>query len=120
MRLKDDVEPIKGPTGMGRGGSRPKPPKAVAHRASLKATRSMPDHQTAKRRLTDKTIAFAPAAVPTSAYHGAVEELHQMRGTTWLGEQLEEGLEHPRAAEPPKIASRRCSSCRTLPARHAS
>ena len=59
MRVKGGVEPIKSPTGMGRNGSRPKPPKAVAHRASLEAVRSMPDHQTAKRRLTDKTVAFA-------------------------------------------------------------
>src|SRR6185295_7930839 len=43
-------------------GSRPQPPKAVARRASLGATRSMLDHQTAKRRLTDKTVALAPAA----------------------------------------------------------
>jgi hypothetical protein len=58
MRVKDGVEPIKSPTDMGRGGSRPKPPKAVALRASLGATRSVSNHQTAKRRLTDKTVAF--------------------------------------------------------------
>src|SRR3954451_9255729 len=57
-RVKDGVEPIKRPTGMGPGGSRPQPPKAVARRASLGATRSMSNHQTAKRRLTDKTVAF--------------------------------------------------------------
>ena len=62
MRVKDGIELIKSPTGMGRGGSRPKPAKAVAHRASLEATRSVSDHQTAKRRLTNKTVAFAPAA----------------------------------------------------------
>ena len=59
MRVKDDVEPIKNPAGMDRGGSRPKPPKAVAQRDSLEATRAMPDHQKAKRRLTDKTVAFS-------------------------------------------------------------
>ena len=35
MRVNGGVEPIKSPTGMDRGGSRPKPPKAVAQRASL-------------------------------------------------------------------------------------
>lgn len=35
MRVKDSVEPIKGRADMGRGGSRPKPPQAVALRASL-------------------------------------------------------------------------------------
>ena len=59
MRVNGGVEPIKSPTGMDHGGSRPKPPKAVAQRASLEATRSMPDHDKAKRRLTDKTVAFS-------------------------------------------------------------
>ena len=35
MRVNDAVEPIKSATGMDRGGSRPKPSKAVAQRASL-------------------------------------------------------------------------------------
>ena len=35
MRVKNAVKPTKSPTDMGRDGSRPKPPKAVAHRASL-------------------------------------------------------------------------------------
>ena len=61
-RKAHGVEPIKSPTGMARGGSRPKPPKAVAQRASLEAPRAVPDHQKAKRRLTAKTVAFAPAA----------------------------------------------------------
>ena len=64
MRVKNAVKPTKSPTDMGRDGSRPKPPKAVAHRASLEATRPMSDHQKSKRRLTDKTVAFSddPAA----------------------------------------------------------
>ena len=36
------------------------------------------------------------------AHHGAVEELHQMRRTALLGEQLEKHLEHTRAAKPPE------------------
>ena len=59
MRVNDGVEPIKCPPGTSRGGSRPKPPKAVAQRASLEAPRSAPDHHKAKRRLTDKTVALA-------------------------------------------------------------
>ncbi len=59
MRVNDGVEPIKSPPGTDRDGSRPKPPKAVAHRDSLEATRSVPDHKKAKRRLTVKTVAFS-------------------------------------------------------------
>jgi hypothetical protein len=59
MRVKNGVEPITSPAGIDRGGSRPKPPKAVAQRASLEASRCMPDHQKAKRRLTRNTVAFA-------------------------------------------------------------
>src|SRR6478735_4818257 len=62
VRVKGGVEPIRSTTGMPHGGSRPKPPKAVAHRASLEASRGMSDHKKAKRRLTAKTVAFAPAA----------------------------------------------------------
>ncbi len=58
MRVNHGVEPIKSPSGTDRDGSRPKPPKAVALRASLEASRSVPDHQKAKRRLTVKTVAF--------------------------------------------------------------
>ena len=58
MRVNDGVEPIKSPPGTDRDGSRPKPPKAVAHRDSLEATRSVPDHKKAKRRLTVKTVAL--------------------------------------------------------------
>ena len=57
-RLKDGVELIKTLTGKGRGGSRPKPPKAVAQRASLEAPGAVSEHQTAKRRLTAKTVAL--------------------------------------------------------------
>jgi hypothetical protein len=35
MHVNYGVEPIKSPSGTDRGGSRPKPPKAVAQRASL-------------------------------------------------------------------------------------
>jgi hypothetical protein len=35
MRVNHGVEPIKSPSGTDRDGSRPKPPKAVALRASL-------------------------------------------------------------------------------------
>jgi hypothetical protein len=59
MRVNHGVEPIKSTPGMARGGSRPKPPKAVAQRASREATRAMPDHNKAKRRLTGKTVAFS-------------------------------------------------------------
>src|ERR1700759_4441287 len=62
MRVNHGVEPIKSPSGTDRDGSRPKPPKAVALRASLEASRSVPDHQKAKRRLTVKTVAFRYAA----------------------------------------------------------
>jgi hypothetical protein len=59
MRVNGGVKPIKSPTGMGHGGSRPKPPKAVTQRASLEAPRSIPDHKKAKRCLTDKTVALS-------------------------------------------------------------
>ena len=58
-RMNDGVELIKSPTGKGRDGSRPKPPKAVARSASLEAPRPLPDHEKAKRRLTAKTVAFS-------------------------------------------------------------
>jgi hypothetical protein len=58
-RLNDSVKLIKTQTGTGRAGSRPKPPKAVALRASLEAARPVPDHEKAKRRLTGKTVAQA-------------------------------------------------------------
>ena len=59
MRVNDGVVPIKCSLGTDRGGSRPKPPKAVARRVSLEATRSMADHKKSKRHLTDKTVAFS-------------------------------------------------------------
>jgi hypothetical protein len=61
-RMNDGVELIKTPTGKGRGGSRPKPPKAVVRSASLEALRPLPDHEKATRYLTAKTVAFPPAA----------------------------------------------------------
>ena len=60
--MKDGVELIKTLAGKGRGGSRPKSPKAVVRSASLEAPRSLADHKKAKRCLTAKTVAFAPAA----------------------------------------------------------
>jgi len=59
MRIKNAVKPMGSPADMGSGGSRPKPPKAVAQRASLEAPLPMSDHQKTKRRLTDKTVAFS-------------------------------------------------------------
>jgi len=56
-RVNDGVELIKTPPGKGRGGSMPKSPKAVARSASLEASRSVPDHDKAKRRLTAETVA---------------------------------------------------------------
>ena len=58
-RMNDGVELIKNPPGKGLGGSRPKPPKAVARSASLEAPRQLPDHEKAKRCLTAKTVAFS-------------------------------------------------------------
>ena len=58
-RMNDAIEPIKILTGKGRDGSRPKPPKAVAQRASLEATRPTSDHKKAKRPLTAETVAFS-------------------------------------------------------------
>jgi hypothetical protein len=59
MRVKNGVEPINHTADTARGGSRPKPPKAVAHRASLEASHSMPEHQLPTRALTDNTVAFS-------------------------------------------------------------
>src|SRR5262249_52646156 len=64
MRVNHGVEPIKSPTGVARGGSRPKPPKAVARRVSLEAPRAAQDHKKPKQRLTDKTVAFSRARHP--------------------------------------------------------
>ena len=61
MRVNHGREPIKSRTGVERGGSRPKPPKAVAQRASLEAPGAVSEHQTAKRRLTAKTVALDSA-----------------------------------------------------------
>jgi hypothetical protein len=58
-RVNDGVDLIKTTADTGRGGSTPKPPKAVARRASLEAPRSVSDHEKAKRRLTAKTVAFS-------------------------------------------------------------
>jgi len=61
MRVKNGVEPINHTADTARGGSRPKPPKAVAQRASLEAPGAVSEHQTAKRRLTAKTVALHSA-----------------------------------------------------------
>ena len=60
-RVDDSVKLIKTKTDAGRAGSRPEPPKAVARGASLEAARLTLDHEKAKRRLTDKTVAQAIA-----------------------------------------------------------
>ena len=84
-RMNDGVELIKTLAGSGRGGSRPKPPEAVARGASLGAPRPLPDHEKAKRCLTVKTVAFSAlvtlwlsitaavglAALPSSSRHSA-------------------------------------------------
>src|SRR5438270_10877106 len=58
--VKKAIEPIRAPTGVRRGGSRPKPPTAGARSASLEAPRPTPDHETAKQRLTGDTVAGPP------------------------------------------------------------
>jgi hypothetical protein len=58
-RVNEGVELIKTSAETGRGGSRPKPPKAGARSASLEASRPVSDHEKAKRRLTAKTVAFS-------------------------------------------------------------
>jgi hypothetical protein len=58
-RMNDGVELIKTLAGNGRGGSRPKPPEAVARGASLGAPRPLPDHEKAKRCLTANTVAIS-------------------------------------------------------------
>jgi hypothetical protein len=73
MRVKNGVEPINHTADTARGGSRPKPPKAVAQRASLEAPGAVSEHQTAKRRLTAKTVALGlerhVAEDPSCALH---------------------------------------------------
>ena len=58
-RMNDGVELIKTLAGSGRGGSRPKPPEAVARGASFWAPRPLPDHEKAKRCLTANTVALS-------------------------------------------------------------
>ena len=63
-RMNDGVELIKTLAGNGRGGSRPKPPEAVARGASLGAPRPLPDHEKAKRCLTANTVALSRRRSP--------------------------------------------------------
>lgn len=56
-RRNEGVELMKAKTDAGWAGSRPTPPRAVAQRASLEAVRPASDHEKAKPRLTDKTVA---------------------------------------------------------------
>jgi hypothetical protein len=63
MCVKEGVKPIKSPPDRARDGSRPQPPKAVALRASLEATRAVTDHQRSKRRLTGKTVTIPAQAL---------------------------------------------------------
>jgi hypothetical protein len=65
--MKDGIELIKTLTGEGRGGSRPKPPKAAVRSASLEAPRALADHKKAKRRLTTKTVACVSFVVAQPA-----------------------------------------------------
>jgi hypothetical protein len=60
-RRNGSVKLIKTKTDAGPAGSRPTPPTAVAQRASLEAAGPASDHEKAKRRLTDKTVAQAIA-----------------------------------------------------------
>jgi len=69
MRVKNGVEPINHTADTARGGSRPKPPKAVAQRASLEAPGAVSEHQTAKRRLTAKTVALETTSSVTPTWH---------------------------------------------------
>jgi hypothetical protein len=64
MHVKGGVEPIASSAGTDRGGSRPKPPKAVTRRASLEATRPMPEPDKANRcsdRQDSRSCALAAA-----------------------------------------------------------
>jgi hypothetical protein len=66
-RVNHGVELIKTAPATDRGGSRPKPPKAVAR---LEATQPVADHEKAKRRLTAKTVAFySPRRLPHLPRH---------------------------------------------------
>ena len=69
-RMEDGVELIKTLTGKGRGGSRPKPPKAVVRSASLEAPPPLADHEKAKRCLTAKTVAFSVRCHPGLPHYG--------------------------------------------------
>src|SRR4051812_20093704 len=59
-RVKIAVEPTSSTLGAGGGGSRPKPPQAVARSASLEGASPVPGHERAKRRLTPQTVAGPP------------------------------------------------------------
>ena len=81
MRVKNGVEPINHPADMAPGGSRPKPPKAVARRASLEAPGAVSEHQTAKRRLTAKTVALGSTkrrALGTHYFKGWIAKGHPL------------------------------------------
>ena len=81
MRVKNGVEPINHTADTARGGSRPKPPKAVAQRASLEAPGAVSEHQTAKRRLTAKTVALHSAkrrALGTHYFKGWIAKGHPL------------------------------------------
>jgi hypothetical protein len=56
-RINDGVELIRTLPAKSPDGSRPKPPKAVVRSASLEAPWLLPEHEKAKRCLTDKTVA---------------------------------------------------------------
>src|ERR1700693_35953 len=58
MRVNHGIEPIKSPPGTARDGSRPKLPKAVAQRASLEASRSVPDHRKGETTLDSQDSRF--------------------------------------------------------------
>jgi len=67
MGVTDGIKPIRGSAGADHGGSGPKPTMAVAHRANIEASRSVTDHQRAKQRLTDITVASRPKSPSKSS-----------------------------------------------------
>ena len=58
-RVNDGIEPIQIPAGTNGAGSGPRPSEALARSVDLAASRPIPDHEEAKRRLTEKAVAPA-------------------------------------------------------------
>jgi hypothetical protein len=67
--VKKPIEPIHAPTGVRRGGSWPKPPKAGARSASLEAPRPTPDRpavlvDSTNGRIAKACLCWGPGAKP--------------------------------------------------------